>query len=367
MPTFRPRFARLCVALALVPVIEPSVAFAGKARDGDPVSFAAGSGFEPIGTVYSLGSVMMNGRMFSGEQPLWGGEQLWAKDAGASVYLDRVGRVILFKGSIARLTSNRGHDNAGHESVLTVVLAVGQIAVSLEPEALGRVEVGDSVLRASRGSSFRVHFADGESTLKVERGVVIRDPQRPRARYLVTPVIVDPNEKPIRTGPDRYSVAANKTLRLRVLLKPSLPASKTSSLTVRPITVRPMLAGYQLPEKDQPVAGIDVEFCLDTPAIGSFFPRGSSCQTVSTNQFGVAVAEFRAGRDKGASKVKATVVVSRDDFWEGEIEVFKPPGIFRPRNLIIGAAVLGGTICIIKFRPGGGPGPLRQVPPPSIP
>src|SRR5436853_2699000 len=131
-------FPKLCVTVALALFATSSLALATHSGDG-PRPLYAGGRLAPIGKLYSLGAVMIDGRTFSGEQLLWGGEQIYAKEASANVHLDGVGQVLLYRGSIARLLMSVPPDVAViDEPVLTVVLSAGETAMSLNYNASAR-------------------------------------------------------------------------------------------------------------------------------------------------------------------------------------------------------------------------------------
>ncbi|MFL6274537.1 MAG: hypothetical protein ACJ74G_04935 [Blastocatellia bacterium] len=351
------RFAKLCVTVALI--LSTTAALATAAHSGDgPRRLVAAKPFVPIGKLFSLGAVMIDGRVLSGEQLLWGGEQVYAKEASAAVQLGGAGQLLLYRGSLARLSLDVPPDRTVvGEAALTVVVAAGEVAVSLEPAAGARIVVGDTTYRASRGAKFKVRTADLERPFELKAGVITKETLPQEARYIVTWLKVDPvTNKPIAQAPDHQKVRAKHT------------ASRAAGAQKKPGTSGLVsvlsLAGYSPQQPDNLVPGLAISFCLESnPTIGRFVRSGQACETATTNQYGAAVVEFQAGSNRGRSTIQARVVSSPSDFKLGTIEVVKP-AFWRWRNVLILAAAAGGVICLFKCRPHSTP-PLQQVPPNS--
>lgn len=339
----------------------------GVARADDPSpkrSFRIGTtAFAPIGKVYSPGEVSINGRRVHGEQVIWNGELVSVGEISARVNLDQVGSVVLLKGSSARLLTSIASDPPNRrEAILTAVVKAGAVVISLQSDSVACVEIGDSIVRSSRGSKFKVGIDGGEAVVEVERGEISNELQQPRPRYLVKPVKLNARGIPIGSGPNTIPVRTDHfvSIPVSVEVKPEPTGRPPRQLEARALRV-----AYQAVPGSQLALGIEVEFCLRTdPTIGSFVPTGGPCTTERTDQYGVAKAQFHAGDKKGTSKIRATVVSSKEDYWEGTIEVYKL-GFWRLRNVVILAAAAGvSTFCILKCGPRG---PLRQAPPPVIP
>lgn len=354
---------RVFWSLLLTLGLAPLPLFASNTGDVEASLTSARNGFGPIGTVFSLGGMSIDGRIVTGEQMIWGGELLCATQETCRIKLYRIGHIILYKGASARLVIPIVNERyGGSASVLSVVMLSGEMSISLDTNAVANVDVGGALFSASASSWFRIGFRGEDSIVEVEKGWVWETLQQRRIRYRVVSAIIDPQtQKDIGQGPDKYRVPANEPVKVPVVVKKPQPSSTGGSL----FQTNPKLVKYQLPQTEQAASDIDVEFCLGNPAVGSFSGSGTSCEVARTNQYGVAVVEFRAGSNAGSSTITATVVTSREDFWRGEIEVFKVAGFWRTRNILILAAVAGGvTICAFKCHPRE---PLRQVPPPSIP
>ena len=347
---------KLCVAFALIISTTASLATAAHSGDGPRRLYTANQ-FAPIGKLFSLGAVMIDGRALSGEQSLWGGEQVWAKEAGATVQLGSVGRVLLYRGSLARLSLDVPAEGAAiAEPVLTVVLAAGEVAVSLEAAAGARLVVGETIYRASRGAQFKVRTADRERPFDLKAGVITRETSPQHPRYDVGPVITDRLGRDIGKAPQKRQVRKQARTQMAVKLQEAdsaNPPRKTAFMA------------YQLQTSEQPAKGVvavKVMFCLEKP-IGVFLPGNGLCQVVESNQYGVAVVEFQAGSNADTSRVTANVLPPSEGSWTGEIEVV---GLVPWKKVAILAAVTGGVICVFKCRRHSTP-PLRQAPSSNTP
>jgi hypothetical protein len=355
-------FPKLCVTVALVLFTTSSLAVAAHSSDGSrPLD--AGGRLAPIGKLYSLGAVMIDGRTLSGEQSLWGGEQIWAKEASANIHLDGAGQVLLYKGSIARLaTSTPARGAIEIESALSVFVSTGEIAVSLEPDFIAHITIGDDVFRASRGAKFKARTAGDESTFEMSLGEISIEALSSQIKYKIIRVKRNNSRVWVDSHQKRIDVQPNEPTLIPVRVTPQ-PRKTTTMISKTSVA----LVGYQVGLTNQPLDGIEVEFCLADTTIGSIDPGGSRCRTVPTDSAGVASVVFTAGPNEGTSDITAKVVLSNDS-WTGTIVVKKAPPPHRLRNLLIVAAVaggLGGLICVFKCGHDGGP--LRQVPPPVIP
>lgn len=349
-------FPKLGVTVALVLFTTSSLALAAHTGERSrPLD--AGGRLAPIGKLYSLGAVMIDSRTLSGEQLLWGGEQIWAKEASANVHLDGVGQVLLYRGSIARLLMSVSPDRAvTDEPVLTAVLSAGEIAMSLDSDASARVVVGDTIYRASRGAKFKVRTADDERAFDVKTGVITREALPQHARYDVSRVYTNRSGQDTGPAPQKKQVPKKKRAPDAVKLQ-ELEPSKA-----------PTKASFQTDSLQQPakgIVGVKVKFCLvNNPTNSVFLPSRSVCETVETNRYGVAIVEFEAGPILGTSTIKAEVLSPSEGSWSGETEVVKGPTDWK--KVAILAAVIGGVICAFKCRKHQTP-PLQQVPPPNIP
>lgn len=353
------RFPKLCKTLVLVLLTTSSLAVA--APSGNELRRLNTERSGPIGKLYSLGAVIIDGHPRSGEQWLWGGEQVWAKEASVSIHLDGVGQVLLYRESLARLSMSATPDRAvNKESVLTVMVAMGEVAVSLMPDAGAHVVIGDTVYRASRGAKFKVRPAD-RRVFEVKDGEITKATPQQEPEYIVIPVLIDPKtNRPTGPGPDSTQAEAKK--QRSVAVQPKKKPTKTTHLT------NVLFAPQPGQQADSIVVGLRVEFCLESnPTIGYFTRSGSFCETAETDQDGVAKVVFQAGPNPGSSTVRASVVTAPRYFWLGRIEVVKGSGFWTPRNIIILAAAGAGAFTAFKlFKPQEN-GPLRQAPPPMIP
>src|SRR5262249_33288967 len=72
-----------------------------------PIVLHASAEIAPIGKLFSLGAVSINGITASGEQTLWGGELVQSfSENGAKVSFDSLGQITLKRGAIVRVASS---------------------------------------------------------------------------------------------------------------------------------------------------------------------------------------------------------------------------------------------------------------------
>src|SRR5437773_3253987 len=98
--------------------------------------------FVPVGRVYSLGEISINGRRVRGEQMIWGSELVQTpNEASACVLLDSIGEVTLRCGSMVKLaTATTNLDDNKEHSLLVAALTSGDIVVKLEQDAGAYIE-----------------------------------------------------------------------------------------------------------------------------------------------------------------------------------------------------------------------------------
>lgn len=340
------RATHLILAVALIVCIVPKVARADDGIKVESIRLLAREAFGPIGKVYSLGGISINGRAVSGEQMIWGGELLQVSDdASACVVLDSLGRVVLQRGTTLRLATTLGStDGEAAAQVLIVSLTSGNIRVQLQQDASAYLATCGAAFTTTSGASFHVEIRDDQPVITVSSGAVEIDPSNQDVEYIVEPVIADPlTGRPTRRAPSTRRVP------------PSTPA-----------TVQQQQVSVKVSERNKKTKrikpagpGRKVTIALLTPGVGEV---GSQSRTVVTNDFSVATATFTAGPNPGETKVRATDESGAE--WVGKIIVAPPPGFWRTRNKIL----LGAAAAVIIFFDRHGSGkPLRQEPPPIIP
>jgi hypothetical protein len=351
------RSTRLCLILVLIIGLIPKVA---RADDGDknrPIRLHATAAFGPIGTVYSLGGVLINGHSAYGDQIIWGGELLQVSDgASASVSLDSIGQVMLTRGTTLRLSARLvSSDEKTNGRVLIVSLIEGDINVQLQQGASAYIETCGSAFTATDEASFRIEIRGGQAAIKVIGGTVRTESPVTRRIYETQPV------KP-------PTVAK---------VKPGSQTDVSAKAVSKSRQERGQLVAFRLNSGQANVQWVDeglqegkkVEFKLSDPTIGQFTPS----DVAITNSQGIATVFFVAGRNRGLAEVTATVIdlIDNDDLKEtavpgivARIEVVKPRFWTKKKILIIAAAAAAIGICVVKC---DNKKPLQQVPPPTIP
>ena len=292
--------------------------------------------FAPIGRVYSLGEISINGRRVYGEQNIWGGELLQAfADASACVVLDSVGQVVLERAATVRLATRLSFNCETESPVLIISLLNGSVKTQLQPGASSYIEAAGSSLTAKNGASFRVGIHQGQVVVDIEIGEVRAEASALQPLPIGHPVNVDSGGKPTGTRSNTIKTRPNAVEKISILL-----TDQVTKIALSP--------------------GRLVRFLLLTPGKANF---NSQEVTVPTNDYGVATATFTAGPNPGETEVTATVVGFSVPSWKGRITIEKP-SVVRNR-LLLGGAAAAVIIVVVKWH--GDPRPLKQEPPPVIP
>lgn len=328
-----------------------------RAKPGQAFEIAA---FEPIGKIFSLGNVTIDGRLASGEHPIWGGELLRVADgASASCVLDSIGRVVLGRGSTARL--NRTSSNSDEDTVpavLIISLTMGDLSVNLEGRGSAYLEVCGSAFQAGEGASFRCGIRQGRVVLNVTKGSVIPSPQVTRRTYVVR--LVKPT---LSTSHPNIEVKSNDSTTL--VAGVTQKEQKDPAATKRQVSFTPGFRQTVVPPPESPAPGKRVQFTL-SKNIGELRPS-----ITTTEADGTALITFKAGRNLDDADITATVIdlIHTDTLheevqeWTGHIVVVK--GAFwtrRKKTVAVAAAIAGIIVGVTKRK-----GPLRQNPPAEIP
>lgn len=345
---------------------------------GKSIRIRAGS-FAPIGKVFSLGEILINGRAVVGEQPIWNGDLLRAPEGStAQVAIYSVGNVGIGQATEARLTVRLTRlDETTENIVLIVSLISGAASVRLLEGASAYLEVNGSAFAARKGSSFRTQIRDGRAEIDPFSGALDIEPGMPVQPYFVDMYRYNvakkrPTIKLSENKPHRMKPNSNNDLAAHSGTRPAgaQPKKGTSDLGVEVGLVR-YRVGYTVHQTSDLIAaaGRTLRFEIDKP-IGTLVAASGSGQSVTavTDPQGFAQVTFQAGsREESASFTVEDVSPpnpeeSRDN-WYGVIVVKK--GFWQKwrNSVIVGAiAVAAGTV-IIKGRSK----PLRQEPPPQIP
>ncbi len=268
-----------------------------------------------IGAVESLHGMIVNGRLATGREMLWGGEVLEApKGSGARVAFPAIGQIVLNGGAKAKVTTETvGLVTAGQpaQRVLAAQLLSGDVQVRFDPNASGYVRAGDSVMASTRGASFRVERRAGNGAVDVTNGSVMVIGNWP---LLAPPVLRDE-----ASGKTKL---ATKTYHIR-------PANLAGSFAVGingsyPIQMR------VTDDKNQPVADVPVKFTLNGAGALGLTKFGLNSVEVKTNANGIASIPYHATATVGSANVTAevpgtnatttttaNVTVQDRSFWQG--------------------------------------------------
>jgi hypothetical protein len=338
--------------------------------------------FAPIGRIYSLGEISINGRVVSGNNPIWSGDLLQAHvGSTAQVVIDSVGSVALGQATEARLAVRlTSLDDATKNFVLIVSLISGAASVRLFEGASAYLEVNGSAFAARKGSSFRTQIRDGRAEIDAISGALDIEPGMPVQPYFVDMYRYDVAKKrpPMKLGenPQAHRVKPNSKNSLAAqsttTRSGAQPKKGTVDLGVEVGLVR-HLVGYTLQQTSQRIIGAPgrtLKFEIDKPVGTLVTASGISGQSVTavTDAQGFAQVTFEAGPQEGSTKFTVEDVSPPNpeetrDNWYGTIIVKK--GFWQQwRNTVIVGAIAAavGTV-IIKGRSK----PLRQEPPPQIP
>lgn len=295
-------------------------------RSADKLFRTPAAAFSPIGSVYSLGEVSINGHKVHGQEMICCGEVIEADGpTSAQILLGSGGRVVLMPQTILRLdrvTSTT--DNKSGDGVL-ISLFAGEVRVKQQGGGITEVE------------RFCIDIRNSQPVAECARGAVSEEVNAPQRIWIMARVRDLRNPLP--------SFPASKTI--------TVPAKKKKELYFAPIE-RDVQTRQTFPAP--PHRRVIAEVL--TPGVGEV---GSQRVVVETNDYGVARVTFTAGRKPGSTEIVATDEDSRAE-WRGKIKVV---GFWRARNVTaISAAVAAGVIAtILKVRKG----PLRQEGMPTIP
>jgi hypothetical protein len=320
--------------------------------------------FAPIGKVYSLGELSVNGRRVYGEQMIWGGELLQvSEDSRACVLLDSIGQVWLTRGAAVRLATQLSTPNGNTQRpVLIATLIVGDMTVSLQQGSLAYIEAGESVFSTTPGALFRIGVLEGRPLIDMARGDVSIEQQR-RTRIKPRDVQVRPDGTIVEVATVPLNTKPNKRTQDRLRWMKSLDPAGGRTFTLVASHVRLMSA--QTAPDETPVRDRLVKFEVVPPNLGTI-------QAGKTDARGIVLYTFNAGPNSGAGQIKATIESHPEDppdtttyeTYSRDFNIEKL-GFWRLRNKILFAIAAGGIACAIGCRPRNGP--IIQQPPPTIP
>jgi hypothetical protein len=335
--------------------------------------------FAPIGKVFSLGAISINGRMVRGEQTIWGGDVLQAfQEATAHVVIDSVGKVALTQGTTARLAVSTSILEDGTSNLALILsLICGAATVRLLEESSALIQAGGSAVTVTKGSAFRAEIRDGRAVIEALIGKVEIERGLPKRHYFVSVSDYDPltsRETQIAISHTIKKKTRSKTNLLAKSTMQDIPSPRPEAMVVSVLRVSAPGRGpfESMQEKSlQPGDNRSLEFKLKTPGVGvliSGTQRGQSV-TVVTDPQGIApLVTFEAEPREGSTVITVTDVTEKRtpdeeaDAWYATIKVEK--GFWeRHRTKIIAAGVAAVIAVIIRPRTK----PLRQEPPPVIP
>ncbi|MEW6130836.1 MAG: hypothetical protein AB1757_27650 [Acidobacteriota bacterium] len=308
-------------------------AVAAKSGDDEPViRLRANPGIAPLGKLYSLGAISINGKPTSGEQFIWGGELLQAFSQSANVRVEAVAELTLKRGAMVRLATSNTYQNESSRGVLVASLLTGDLNIRLEDGVSAYIQAGASIITASNGAAFKVTTREGRATAEASRGTV-EIAQTTQPRFTV---------KPIGMGATN-SVVARSTRQLQVQVTD---------------------------ENDKPVPDIPIIFALGATGSGTL-GSGSSAGTtltVRTDAQGMARAQFNAGDAGTSTDISATVEGTRYS-WTGTFSAVKAAaGFWNPltTTLVVAGAAVGVGLGVYYGTRDNNNDPIRQSGNPDV-
>lgn len=268
-----------------------------------------------IGAAESLHGMIVNGRLTTGREMLWGGEVLEApKGSGARVAFPSIGQVVLNSGAKAKVTTESvGLVTAGQtpQRVLAAQLLSGDVQVRFDPNASGYVRAGDSVMAGTRGASFRVEMREGNGAVDVSNGSVMVIGNWP---LLAPPVMRDEASGKTRIEAKTYNI---RPANLAAAFSVGLNSSHTIQMRVTDA-------------QNKPVADVPVKFTLNGAGALGMTKFGLNSVEVKTNANGIASIPYHATANVGSANVTAevpgtnatttttaNVTTQKSDFWQG--------------------------------------------------
>ena len=318
------------LALCLMATSMPKPAAAKTGGDEKPFRLRAIADSAPIGRVVSTGGVAVDGKLFTGERALWGGEMVQViSNHGASVSVDSLGEVQMKSGALFRLAASPAHDEDVRGTIVASLIS-GEIRMRLTHEARAYVQACGSVFLAAKGSTFRVSAQDGRALAVATVGSISEQNPATQRRYVVRPIGMGAN----------LSVRARSTRQIQVQVTD---------------------------ENDRPVPDIPIIFALGSAGAGSLGAGAAAVTTVTvrTNAQGVASTPFTAGPDPSSTTLSATVEGTRYS-WTAQISVAAAAGFWSPLNTTLVVAGIAAGVATGVYLGTRSNDPLSQNGPPDI-
>ena len=242
-----------------------------------------------IGAAESLSGILINGKLSTGRESLWGGEIFEApKNSGARLTFDSLAQISLNSGAKAKVSIEKTGVANASTRVLAAQLLSGNVNIKFDAEASGYVRAGDSVMAASKGANFRVDMREGNGALDVNSGsvMVIGD-----WRVIAPAVIKDAKTGKVGFDSKSYSI---KPANLNSMFNVSVKGSRNIAMRVTD-------------ENNKPVSEAAVKFTLEGSGMLGSAMFGTNTAEVLTDKEGIAKVVYHAGKDVGAATVNAEV------------------------------------------------------------
>jgi hypothetical protein len=353
----------LSLVIILICTMLPKPAIADDGSAERPIRLYASEQFGPIGRLYSLSPLFIDGRSTHGEKPIWGGE-LIRTTAGSivDVNIDLVGRIRLKNAAtvrVAALLTTREVARAQHLFVASLI--DGDMGVRLQQTAGAYIESCGSAITSSEGASFTIRVRDGQALIDTLSGAVSINTLPPSTTFKGRAAAqAGPGRIPVPVAETPIKVEANATKRVLTLWSKLIP--KVSSLT-RAFSPRLVSYSTQVPQPDLPAANRRVHFEVEG-SIGTITPAEAF-----TDANGAVEVSLIAGPNRASGKIKAWILPEPGDPGDTTYEKYEravivtKAGVFRLRNQLIGAAAVA-TIIVVVERPQKGP--IQQQPPAVI-
>src|SRR5262245_51522358 len=235
-----------------------------QAKNGDdekPILLHAVAEIAPIGKIFSLGAVSINGISASGEQTIWGGELLQSySENGAKVSFDALGQITLKRGAMLRVASSSVVlQDETMRGMLVASLLCGEMNVKLQPGVGAYIQSCGRIFTASSGASFRIIARAGYATAETIDGTVQIKDTASQKKYFVRPVGIG----------SQLSVKARSARQIQVQVTD---------------------------ENDKPVPDLPIIFVLGNTGAGTLRAGGAQGATLTspTNTQGIATVEYNA-------------------------------------------------------------------------
>ena len=310
------------------------------------------SAFGGIGSVEAFGEYFINGRASRDRQLIWNGETLQApSNGGARAAIDGIGLLSLAAGTIVKLTAAQPPASS---RVLVAELIRGNVTLHLDAAARAVLHSPASAYASSPGAAFRARTHDGQTSVEPLSGQVfdLGNWTIPEISDSINAVLLQGPQTPqVQTAASRYAIRP-----VNLGYNTSVRARGTRQIQVQVTD-----------ENDKPVPDLPVLFLLGrSGGVGSLqgAPGEGLSFSTTTNDQGIATADFLASEILGAVSVRVTIPGANSS-WNGLIVVTRPtPGFWTPQTAVpvlatVGAVVVAGITVVNRQSrgPAEAPGP----------